>query len=674
MTGCAWGRYDEYLGGQFDGRTHYDEAQVARNGERLDHGNDVFYIVPTASFTAYLKALVERAIDADVDAVHLEEPEFWTRGGYSDAFKTLWKAQYGTPWEAPHTSPTAWYRAAALKYQAFTACLDEVFQHAKTYAERGGRTINCYVDSHSLVNYAQWGIVSPASNLAHLTACDGYVCQVWTGTARTPNHAAGVRAERTFETAYLEYGQMASMVNATGRRVWFLADPIEDDPRHDWADYRSNYHATLVASLLFPEVSRYEIMPWPSRVFNGRYPHGAAPEHQSKIAPAYATELLTIANALTDMEHSNISYEAGPTGIGICVSDTLLFERGWDEPEQPVLRRPGEIAPPDQIYRLRPGADPEFDSFFGLTLPLLAKGIPIRLAHLEHAALPGYLDDFDVLVLSYDAMKPPHPLAHEALAEWVRRGGVLIGWGSTTPGPFDAIDAWWSQMDEAYSQPAEHLWALLGIERRAELQRIGDGGAAWIGSSAAGLAHAEARAQEYAGQVQQAYTASRRRSGPWRESGALVLRRGPYVVAATLSRPAGDPPTILEGLWIDLFDADLRVRQTVTLAPGQYALLYDLRSPARDRRAIIATGRVEHEAWSDDAGRVVVSAPRGIAGQLVLQLPARPERIEYTPDHEPAHDAALVGPSWEWDERHRIARIRYDGTPDGVDFTITLHQ
>ena len=45
MTGAAWGHYDEYLGGQFDGRTHYDEAQVARNGERIDHGNAIFYAV-----------------------------------------------------------------------------------------------------------------------------------------------------------------------------------------------------------------------------------------------------------------------------------------------------------------------------------------------------------------------------------------------------------------------------------------------------------------------------------------------------------------------------------------------------------------------------------------------------------------------------------------------------
>jgi hypothetical protein len=47
-------------------------------------------------------------------------------------------------------------------------------------------------------------IVSPESSLAQRDGCDGYIAQVWTGTARTPNVYRGIRKERTFETAYLE--------------------------------------------------------------------------------------------------------------------------------------------------------------------------------------------------------------------------------------------------------------------------------------------------------------------------------------------------------------------------------------------------------------------------------------------------------------------------------------
>ncbi len=62
---------------------------------------------------------------------------------------------------------------------------------------------------------------------------------------------------------------MMNVSRATGKRLWFLADPVEDNPEHDWGDYQRNYEATLVASLLQPDVSRYEVMPWPERVFGG---------------------------------------------------------------------------------------------------------------------------------------------------------------------------------------------------------------------------------------------------------------------------------------------------------------------------------------------------------------------------------------------------------------------
>ena len=50
---------------------------------------------------------------------------------------------------------------------------------------------------------------------------------------------------------------MQNLVRSTGRRVWYLNDPVEDNPNHDWNDYRSNWESTLVASLLQPEVWRF---------------------------------------------------------------------------------------------------------------------------------------------------------------------------------------------------------------------------------------------------------------------------------------------------------------------------------------------------------------------------------------------------------------------------------
>ena len=55
--------------------------------------------------------------------------------------------------------------------------------------------------------------MSPESSLIDVGA-DGYIAQVWTGTARTANLYEGRRRERTFETAFLEYGAMQNLVRA----------------------------------------------------------------------------------------------------------------------------------------------------------------------------------------------------------------------------------------------------------------------------------------------------------------------------------------------------------------------------------------------------------------------------------------------------------------------------
>jgi hypothetical protein len=33
---------------------------------------------------------------------------------------------------------------------------------------------------------------------------------------------------------------MQNLVRASGRRICYLNDPIEDNPNHSWEDYRSN--------------------------------------------------------------------------------------------------------------------------------------------------------------------------------------------------------------------------------------------------------------------------------------------------------------------------------------------------------------------------------------------------------------------------------------------------
>ena len=107
MTGVSWGEYQDYLYGRFDGQNHVDNAQTDRHGKKISHGGDVYYMCPAENFGKFLCVGVQRALDAGAEAIHLEEPEFWARAGYSEGFKREWKEYYKEEWQPPHESVDA---------------------------------------------------------------------------------------------------------------------------------------------------------------------------------------------------------------------------------------------------------------------------------------------------------------------------------------------------------------------------------------------------------------------------------------------------------------------------------------------------------------------------------------------------------------------------------------
>ncbi len=230
---------------------------------------------------------------------------------------------------------------------------------------------------------------------------------------------------------------MQELTRGTGRRMWFLHDPVEDNPRHDWDDYRVNYIRTLVASLLHPDVWHYEVSPWPNRVFQGRFP--ARRPDAKTIGADYATTLAVVFNQLRDMQQTDVDDAGATEGVGVFLADSAMFQRAdpafstglADSADDPTRQTRSEIH--------------SLASFYGLTLPLIKHGIPVRPVQLDNVVrVPGYLDNYRVLVLSYEFMKPLQPGIHLALARWVEAGGTLIYVGADTD-PFHAVREWWNE-------------------------------------------------------------------------------------------------------------------------------------------------------------------------------------------------------------------------------------
>jgi hypothetical protein len=599
MTGVSWGSYQDYLYGRFDGVNHEDEAQTDRHGNKISHGGDVYYMCPGPSFGKFLCVGVQRALDANVEAIHLEEPEFWVRGGYSEGFKREWKEFYHEDWIPPHSSADAQWRASKLKYYLYRRALQQVFDHVQEHNRRTGRAVRCYVPTHSLLSYAHWQIVSPESSLAQLKGCDGYIAQVWTGTARTPNFYRGQLRERTFESAFLEYGAMQNLVRATGRTVWYLNDPVEDNPDRDWGDYRRNWESTLVASLLQPDVWQYEVMPWPDRVWKGKYPSATDPKKREPMPADYAQELQTVINSLNFMRQPTVEWNSGTPGVGIVVSDSLMFQRGDPNP-----------------------SDPHLSHFHGLALPLLKRGIPIAPVQLENIPIQKYLAGFDLLLMSYHGMKPLSPEVHAPLAQWVKDGGLLVFWDDDSD-PFNTVREWWNTPPSSHATPRHHLWKELGLatDIKPGLHPVGKGKVLYRSANPAHLAREQTGDQTLVGAIKEALPGTRVR---WREANHLLLRRGPYAIGAGLDESPHESSLALAGRWIDLFDPELRLSKMLALAPGSRRFMLDLARLQPGPQVLASACKVMSSEFTPDQWRASVEGIANTPGILLVRVPSTP--------------------------------------------------
>jgi hypothetical protein len=605
MTGVSWGQYQDYLYGGFDGKNHVDNAQTDRDGGTISHGGDVYYMCPAENYGEFLSLGVERGLEAGVEAVHLEEPEFWARAGYSEGFKREWRSFYHEPWQSPDSSVDAQWRASKLKYFLYRRALQQVFDHIRVFNRRTDKHVRCYVPTHSLINYAHWRIVSPESSLANLDGCDGYIAQVWTGTARTPNDFRGRRRERTFETAFLEYGAMQNLVRATGRTVWYLNDPVEDDPRHDWTDYRNNWESTLTASLLQPDVWRYEVAPWPERVYGGRYPLNAPPADRRAIPPEYASELQVVSQALNDMKHTDVRWDSGASGIGVLVSDSMMFQREGPAP-----------------------SDPNMAQFYGLTLPLLKRGMPVTPVALENATLPGFLDGQRVLLLTYQGQKPLSAGAHASLAAWVRKGGALVVVDDDTD-PYNRVREWWNGDGKTDRIPRQRLFETLRVkdadfgDEPAPTLPAGKGAVMWLRENPARFALDADGDARLAGAVKRA---AAKAGLVWKECNYLALRRGPYWIGAGLDESVSAPAKILKGRFVNLFDPELKTRSSVALTEGSRVFLLDLDAVKLETPRLLASACKALPARR--GGGALEWTVEGVGGTqaIVLVATAKPPR------------------------------------------------
>lgn len=636
MTGIAWGGYSDYFNGKWDGKPHMDEGQKDAKGDTILHNPGTPYIVPTLNYLKFFKETqIKPVIDAGIREIFLEEPEFWAYAGYSESFKREWQEYYGFPWRAQHLSAENTYLSNKLKYHLYYRALDEAFTYAKEYGREKEIDIRCYVPTHSLINYSMWHIVSPEASLASMKNCNGYIAQVWTGTSRVPNYFNGKRKERVFETAFLEYGSMESMTRPTGRKMFFLTDPIEDAPK-DWADYKQNYQATFTAQLLYPQIADYEVMPWPARIYEGLYRVSANSEEKARIPRFYSTQMQIMVNTLNSMPLSKDKV-SGSQGISVLMANSLMFQRSLE---------------PVEGYE-----DPQLSNFFGLALPLLKRGVPVSITHLENTGYADTWKDVKVLLMTYSNMKPLDPKAHQDLANWVKKGGTIIYCGRDND-PYQQVLEWWNQNGNTYTAPSQHLFQLMQMPEKAEegVYSYGKGRVYVVRQDPKEFVMQEANDQSLLSVVQKAY-------GKLKYKNHFYLERGPYTMATVIDENAvSSEPLQLNGNYIDLFDPKLPCLKQKTVNPGEQTFLFNIQAVSQKNRpqVLASASRQSDEIIGKRTYSFIAKSPAETDNVMRILLPKEPKEIQVSANQFTS----------EWDADTHTLLLQFENNPEGVQVNI----
>ena len=194
------------------------------------------------------------------------------------------------------------------------------------------------------------------------------------------------------------------------------------------------------------------------------------------------------------------------------------------------------------------------------------------------------------------------------------------------------------------------------------LHKVGRGVVVREASSPAALTYQEDGAAQIRRAARQAAGAVRL---TWNETGALVLRRGPYVIAAGLDESVpGARPYVLHGRYLNLFDPELPVLNSVTVSPRNRMLLLDVdHFKTGGLRVLTASCRIRNQQ-SD--GRTLTFQADGIADTnaiLRIASPSAPAEV--------AAGGQILDPS-KYDYSAGLLRVRFPNSAEPVSIEVRL--
>ena len=558
------------------------DVHTNQDGSLKLHSGTSYYMLPTRYYAQYKLDLVKTVCEYEPTYLCIEEPEVFVYATYAEGFQEEWVDYYDEPWQGPLSSSEARYKTSKLINQLWV----NYFQAVRDYLDENHPEIKLLMAAHDVLNYDHHQIVSCINTLTQSGIIDGLIGQTWSDCIYGAGSAyGGGYPRRLFERAWIEYASYADSMQQ-GQELFTLSDPKADNEELDWDTYESLWKLTVTTQLLMPELNRFQSYIWPHRAFS------------SDVPSAYKTKQLNVFNAMAEVGGNAVNLYAGTSGISLAMSDTLTYQYG------------SQYMPIDNTQ----------DGIHSLSLPIIERGIPLKVTALDTVRTAADLEGIEVLILTYDIMKPVSEEINRAIADWVEAGGTLLYVGG-----HDAAESiegeWWSTRGQT---PLENLLAQLGLDVEVGAlsmptmltwegsdcesfndqavmpvmanytatftgegitplltdiddnilgfeARVGEGAAVVLGLPSSYFASNEVGPENLRELAR--YTVNKHSGTRWVESDLMVAQRGRYLAAQALDYTDSET---LSGSFIDLYDDQLGILQEKRLAPGESALLYDL--------------------------------------------------------------------------------------------------
>jgi len=191
--------------------------------------------------------------------------------------------------------------------------------------------------------------------------------------------------------------------------------------------------------------------------------------------------------------------------------------------------------------------------------------------------------------------------------------------------PYNAVREWWNSDGRRYATPREHLFAQLGLTATqtdgipTNRWPSGQGSMTWLRENPAHLATNKDGDARWTQLLRQTMDSARI---DWRETSQLLLRRGPYIIGAGLDESIDGARKTLRGQFVNLFDSELAVRDTVVLTPGSRVFLLDLQA-AKTREPRVLASACKAFPVKQDEGSLTL-AVEGVARTPAIVLLSAP--------------------------------------------------